>query len=225
MNSLTPTSPTSSSGSSSNSEETVATSRSPTPEQPRKKKWAPKSKTGCLTCRYVCIFPFSMLLCHVFWGGVGYLGGRLDGTKTGETTLTRRRSVVAHNRARRVKCDEGKPACKKCVTGGRTCQGYEDPFVTSSPPWQVKIEATSMSRRASSESVKERQVSMSRQTSVKSVRPFIVPDLEPFECDFAQCAKYCKFSVRLLVITAIVLTRPSFGSQILRCCNLFHYQT
>ncbi|KAJ3492593.1 hypothetical protein NLG97_g5284 [Lecanicillium saksenae] len=98
--------------------------------------------------------------------------------------------VIMLNSARRVKCDEAKPACKKCVSGGRTCQGYEDPFVASSPPWQAKIDSTSMNRRASTQSNKERQVSVSRQSAIKAVSPFRVPDLEPFECDFAQCAKY-----------------------------------
>jgi hypothetical protein len=32
------------------------------------------------------------------------------------------------NRIRKVKCDENKPFCRKCVTTGRTCDGYESPF-------------------------------------------------------------------------------------------------
>ncbi|PVI05431.1 hypothetical protein DM02DRAFT_99661 [Periconia macrospinosa] len=31
-------------------------------------------------------------------------------------------------RIRRIKCDEGKPSCQKCLTTGRTCDGYESPF-------------------------------------------------------------------------------------------------
>ncbi|KAH8647223.1 hypothetical protein BX600DRAFT_518502 [Xylariales sp. PMI_506] len=30
--------------------------------------------------------------------------------------------------ARKVKCDEGKPACKRCLSTGRTCDGYNTPF-------------------------------------------------------------------------------------------------
>ena len=39
------------------------------------------------------------------------------------------------NRIRRVKCDENKPFCQKCVNTGRACDGYESPFrvVTSQP--------------------------------------------------------------------------------------------
>ncbi|KAF7547651.1 hypothetical protein G7Z17_g7583 [Cylindrodendrum hubeiense] len=39
------------------------------------------------------------------------------------------------NRIRKVKCDENKPFCKKCVDTGRTCDGYESPFrsFTSQP--------------------------------------------------------------------------------------------
>jgi hypothetical protein len=32
------------------------------------------------------------------------------------------------NRIRKVKCDEKKPFCHKCVGTGRTCDGYESPF-------------------------------------------------------------------------------------------------
>jgi hypothetical protein len=32
------------------------------------------------------------------------------------------------NRIRKVKCDENKPSCQKCVNTGRTCDGYESPF-------------------------------------------------------------------------------------------------
>ncbi|KAL3481474.1 hypothetical protein BJX99DRAFT_218417 [Aspergillus californicus] len=39
-------------------------------------------------------------------------------------------------RIRKVKCDEDKPFCQKCVKTGRTCDGYESPFrfVTSLEP-------------------------------------------------------------------------------------------
>jgi hypothetical protein len=36
-------------------------------------------------------------------------------------------------RARRVKCDEVKPFCSKCVYSGRQCQGYRDIFVLEQP--------------------------------------------------------------------------------------------
>ncbi|KAF5009333.1 hypothetical protein FDECE_4431 [Fusarium decemcellulare] len=31
-------------------------------------------------------------------------------------------------RIRKIKCDENKPFCQKCVKTGRTCEGYESPF-------------------------------------------------------------------------------------------------
>jgi hypothetical protein len=31
-------------------------------------------------------------------------------------------------RIRKIRCDEDKPFCRKCVTTGRTCDGYESPF-------------------------------------------------------------------------------------------------
>ncbi|KAJ2973573.1 hypothetical protein NQ176_g6530 [Zarea fungicola] len=48
-----------------------------TTSPPRQKRWATKTRTGCITCRI-----------------------------------------------RRVKCDEGKPMCKRCITSGRMCDGY-----------------------------------------------------------------------------------------------------
>ncbi|KAJ3493886.1 hypothetical protein NLG97_g4445 [Lecanicillium saksenae] len=59
----------------------------------RQKRWAPRGRTGCLTCR-----------------------------------------------ARRVKCDEGKPACRRCLSRGLYCRGYESvtpatiPIALQAPP-------------------------------------------------------------------------------------------
>ncbi|OAA63096.1 Zn(2)-C6 fungal-type DNA-binding domain protein [Cordyceps fumosorosea ARSEF 2679] len=47
---------------------------------PRQKRWATKTRTGCITCRI-----------------------------------------------RRVKCDEAKPMCNRCMTSGRMCDGYKNP--------------------------------------------------------------------------------------------------
>ena len=55
----------------------------PTPEKPGKQRsrtWAPKARSGCLTCK-----------------------------------------------RRKVKCDEGKPSCKRCVRAGWNCAGYDPP--------------------------------------------------------------------------------------------------
>ncbi|KAJ3497274.1 hypothetical protein NLG97_g2034 [Lecanicillium saksenae] len=37
-------------------------------------------------------------------------------------------------RIRKIKCDEEKPACKKCVSTGRTCDGYESVFRFAAHP-------------------------------------------------------------------------------------------
>ncbi|EFQ33696.1 hypothetical protein CGRA01v4_02005 [Colletotrichum graminicola] len=53
------------------------------------------------------------------------------------TVVARRRNIQCKNkvktgcatcRIRRVKCDENKPFCQKCLGTGRTCEGYESPF-------------------------------------------------------------------------------------------------
>ncbi|KAJ5970804.1 uncharacterized protein N7479_000722 [Penicillium vulpinum] len=49
----------------------------------RRRKWAPKLKSGCITCKI-----------------------------------------------RRIKCDEEKPHCRRCVSTGRKCDGYPDPPFT-----------------------------------------------------------------------------------------------
>ncbi|EPE24511.1 Zn2/Cys6 DNA-binding protein [Glarea lozoyensis ATCC 20868] len=49
----------------------------------------------------------------------------------GNAITCKRRKVktgCATCRIRRVKCDEAKPFCQKCVNTGRTCDGYESPF-------------------------------------------------------------------------------------------------
>ncbi|KAM3540802.1 hypothetical protein ARSEF1564_006270 [Beauveria bassiana] len=77
--------PTSSSSSSSSVSGSVAVIASPPTENegtspPRQKRWATKTRTGCITCRI-----------------------------------------------RRVKCDEAKPMCNRCMTSGRMCDGYKSP--------------------------------------------------------------------------------------------------
>lgn len=37
--------------------------------------------------------------------------------------------VLNCTRIRKVKCDEKRPFCQKCVNTGRTCDGYESPFI------------------------------------------------------------------------------------------------
>ncbi|KAF2176527.1 hypothetical protein K469DRAFT_606836 [Zopfia rhizophila CBS 207.26] len=39
------------------------------------------------------------------------------------------RSGCTTCRKRKIKCDENKPSCQKCITTGRTCDGYESPFI------------------------------------------------------------------------------------------------
>lgn len=67
--------------------------------KPRKKAWAPRVKTGCVTCRYVHQPPAP--------------------DNSGELT------EIA--RLRRLKCDEGRPDCKQCLVAHRECGGYSSP--------------------------------------------------------------------------------------------------
>lgn len=70
--------------------------------QRHKKRWAPKSKTGCTSCRYVALF-IPWPVCHF---------QRRDGSsRCGDKC-----------RIRRVKCDETAPACRRCLSHGRHCE-------------------------------------------------------------------------------------------------------
>ncbi|OAR00516.1 hypothetical protein LLEC1_00844 [Akanthomyces lecanii] len=82
-------SPSSSSSSSPSSSTVIASP--PTENEgtgpPRQKRWATKTRTGCITCRFV--------------------------------------NPPSVPRIRRVKCDEAKPMCNRCMTSGRMCDGYK----------------------------------------------------------------------------------------------------
>lgn len=70
-----------------------------------------KVKTGCATCRLVAT-------------------GRFHHCYTPQECEFRHciSLVLISNRIRKVKCDENKPFCHKCVKTGRTCDGYQSPF-------------------------------------------------------------------------------------------------
>lgn len=61
------------------------------------RKGSSKVKTGCVTCKYVVFM--------------------VNHAQAPESELT-------NPRARKVKCDEGKPTCKRCTSMGLRCDGY-----------------------------------------------------------------------------------------------------
>lgn len=64
----------------------------------RKRRFTPKVRTGCQTCKYVLI-PIVPFYLH--------------------------NDLFTVFRIRRVKCDEQRPSCNRCLSTGRTCDGYE----------------------------------------------------------------------------------------------------
>ncbi|KAM3463945.1 hypothetical protein NHJ6243_002907 [Beauveria neobassiana] len=64
-------------------------------KQPQRKRFAPRTRTGCLTCR-----------------------------------------------ARRVKCDEARPACQRCISSWRPCQGYRLPAAPPSLAADTRLQPT-----------------------------------------------------------------------------------
>jgi hypothetical protein len=68
---------------------------------PSGRKGNKKVKTGCLICKYAIVPRQSV-----------------DG-------LLKHLKLTDIIRIRRVKCDEGKPNCQRCISTGRKCDGYE----------------------------------------------------------------------------------------------------
>ncbi|KAF4342139.1 Zn(2)-C6 fungal-type DNA-binding domain protein [Fusarium beomiforme] len=50
-------------------------------------------------------------------------------------------SINRHRRIRRVKCDEARPACLRCTSTGRTCDGYEEAAAKQLPLHQSPIQS------------------------------------------------------------------------------------
>ncbi|KAH7137017.1 hypothetical protein B0J13DRAFT_587133 [Dactylonectria estremocensis] len=63
------------------------------------------------------------------------MAGSLVARKRNMQCRSKVKTGCATCRIRKVKCDENKPFCQKCVGTGRTCDGYESPFrfFTSQP--------------------------------------------------------------------------------------------
>ncbi|KAK6063305.1 hypothetical protein SCUP515_12528 [Seiridium cupressi] len=54
--------------------------------------------------------------------------GSLVARKRDTKSRTKVKTGCATCKIRKIKCDENKPFCRKCVDTGRTCDGYESPF-------------------------------------------------------------------------------------------------
>ncbi|KAM3495928.1 hypothetical protein MY3957_000848 [Beauveria namnaoensis] len=125
--------PTSSSSSSSSVSGSVTVIASPPTENegtspPRQKRWATKTRTGCITCRYVHPLPRRRALAHAGHGAAA---------RVKSLTL-----LVLTASIRRVKCDEAKPMCNRCMTSGRMCDGYKSPPQKPKPSKQTASTAS-----------------------------------------------------------------------------------
>lgn len=83
----------------------------PSPE-PSARKRTPKSQSGCITCRYVA--------------------RRQRGSVSRHEATSANTAVLTRPSIRRVKCDETRPACTRCTTTRRRCDGYLPPTVNLS---------------------------------------------------------------------------------------------
>ncbi|KAJ3541016.1 hypothetical protein NM208_g4799 [Fusarium decemcellulare] len=83
-------------------------------------------------------------------------------------------------RARRVKCDEGKPSCQRCIRRDQECGGYER------KPVQIKFKVQTAANREQKQKPRKKQACGALSTTpplrfVESIPPF----LEPVERDVA----------------------------------------
>jgi len=91
-----------------------------------------KVRTGCITCKYV-YRQYKKARIRYHWEF---------------SNLT-----VHGPRVRKIRCDEGKPACDRCTTTGRSCEGYMEPRIqgTSSEAIQATAQLEDISGPASSQ--------------------------------------------------------------------------
>ncbi|KAG6010579.1 hypothetical protein E4U21_005932 [Claviceps maximensis] len=122
---------------------------------PRRKKWGPRARTGCATCRYV---------------GAGLVKTRpgLCFSREKEENGTSEQEAIAvaaqnnqlirtESSARHVKCDETRPMCKNCVMGGRVCSGINYGVVSGMAALMGPLgPALSLSVLSGSEAARER---------------------------------------------------------------------
>ncbi|CEI68087.1 hypothetical protein FVEN_g7645 [Fusarium venenatum] len=75
-------------------------------------------------------------------------------------------------RIRKIKCDEAKPFCQKCVKTGRTCDGYESVFRPfSSPPASSsnRIDVRKTSPESAGDSIPLDPITLNRYLSTKTI--------------------------------------------------------
>lgn len=80
----------------------------------RRRASRPKTRTGCITCKYASSGAVTRYLAA---------RGRKGARQTVFFGLVADRTII---RKRRVKCDESKPCCKRCVNFRVNCEGYDD---------------------------------------------------------------------------------------------------
>jgi hypothetical protein len=74
----------------------------------RRRRANPKTRTGCITCKYVA-----------------QLGSCSSSQiQTAALIFIPPQCAYIVHRIRRIKCDEGKPSCFRCTSTGRKCDGY-----------------------------------------------------------------------------------------------------
>ena len=89
------------------------------PRDKRTKRPHHKTKTGCRTCRYVFFFKKK---------------------RKSHTSSPADDSLFL--RIRRLRCDEARPACRRCESTGRRCDGYATVFIRDGPEITFRLAET-----------------------------------------------------------------------------------
>ncbi|KAF4963450.1 hypothetical protein FSARC_8547 [Fusarium sarcochroum] len=89
---------------------------------------------------------------------------------------TKVKTGCATCRIRKIKCDEGKPSCQKCIKTGRTCDGYESPFrvissqpINNNPIGGIKLDVSPEPTQPTAETAPLDVKSLNRIFSIKTI--------------------------------------------------------
>lgn len=171
----------------------------------RRRRWTPRARTGCLTCRYVEHFSlflfFSPPLVPGTLGCIPSLVTRKQRTIAAQLAplhVSASRSFPFNDDScsnRRVKCDEDRPVCRRCISSRLTCRGYQ---VASSSSSSSSPSAQSKPQRSAADTTGRRTLQTPPATpphrsesSLSVQQQHINIETEPPDWDFQQGIRYC----------------------------------
>lgn len=94
------------------------------------------------------------------------------------------------NSARRIKCDEAKPSCQRCLKSGHKCRGYSvvAPAQRKSPFQSAVAIAPDVAR----EYEKGHAIALGPVGARRQTQPGRLREAEPPDWDYIESFRYCK---------------------------------